>query len=102
MDKRLLVLALGMFALGTDTFVVAGVLPQIAHTFHVDIAVAGRAGTKERVMRKMTAVAYDIARGSVGAYYPEANVLIALDQYDKLSGTPSYKSTPVVIRPAAA
>ena len=30
MDKRLLILALGMFALGTDTFVVAGVLPEIA------------------------------------------------------------------------
>ncbi|MBX9711107.1 MAG: FdhF/YdeP family oxidoreductase [Xanthobacteraceae bacterium] len=74
----------------------------LKHGDLVDIAVAGRAGTKERVMRKMTAVAYDIARGSVGAYYPEANVLIALDQYDKLSGTPSYKSTPVVIRPAAA
>jgi len=26
MDKRLLVLALGLFALGTDSFVVAGVL----------------------------------------------------------------------------
>ncbi len=30
MDRRLLVLALGMFALGTDSFVVAGLLPEIA------------------------------------------------------------------------
>lgn len=45
MDKRLWVLALGMFALGTDTFVVAGVLPQIARTFNVDIAVAGQLTT---------------------------------------------------------
>ncbi len=35
MDRRLLVLALGMFALGTDSFVVAGVLPQISHSFDV-------------------------------------------------------------------
>ncbi|WP_412180455.1 MFS transporter, partial [Variovorax paradoxus] len=45
MDKRLLVLALGMFALGTDTFVVAGILPQLAHAFDVDIAVAGQLTT---------------------------------------------------------
>ena len=45
MDKRLLVLALGMFALGTDTFVVAGILPQLAHSFDVDIAVAGQLTT---------------------------------------------------------
>jgi predicted MFS family arabinose efflux permease len=45
MDKRLLVLALGMFALGTDSFVVAGVLPQISHTFAVPIGVAGQMTT---------------------------------------------------------
>jgi predicted MFS family arabinose efflux permease len=28
MDRRLLVLAIGMFALGTDSYVVAGVLPE--------------------------------------------------------------------------
>jgi predicted MFS family arabinose efflux permease len=45
MDRRLLVLALGMFALGTDSFVVAGVLPQISHTFDVPIGVAGQMTT---------------------------------------------------------
>ncbi|AHI26332.1 major facilitator superfamily MFS_1 [Komagataeibacter xylinus E25] len=45
MDKRLFVLALGMFALGTDSFVVAGVLPQIAYTFAVPIGVAGQMTT---------------------------------------------------------
>jgi predicted MFS family arabinose efflux permease len=30
MDRRLLVLAIGMFALGTDSYVVAGVLPEIS------------------------------------------------------------------------
>jgi molybdopterin-dependent oxidoreductase alpha subunit len=50
-----------------------------------------------RTMRleKLTAIAYSIARGSVGAYYPEANVLVPLDYIDKESGTPSYKSVPV-------
>ena len=37
MDRRLLVLALGMFALGTDRCVVAGVLPKISRAFGVGI-----------------------------------------------------------------
>ena len=43
----------------------------------------------------ITAIEFDISAGSVGAYYPEANVLVPLDYLDKDSGTPSYKSTPV-------
>ncbi|MBF6637405.1 FdhF/YdeP family oxidoreductase [Rouxiella silvae] len=46
-------------------------------------------------LENMTVIAYNIAPGSVGAYYPEANVLIPLDYIDKQSGTPSYKSVPV-------
>ena len=56
-----------------------------------------------RTMRleKITAIAHEIARGSVGAYYPEANVLVPLHYIDKESGTPSYKSVPVrVVRSA--
>jgi molybdopterin-dependent oxidoreductase alpha subunit len=49
----------------------------------------------------LTAIAHDIARGSVAAYYPEANGLVPLDYQDKESGTPSYKSVPVHIRKAA-
>jgi MFS transporter, DHA1 family, inner membrane transport protein len=45
MDRRLLVLALGMFALGTDSFVVAGVLPEIARGFDVGIGAAGQMTT---------------------------------------------------------
>jgi MFS transporter, DHA1 family, inner membrane transport protein len=41
MDKRLITLAIGMFALGTDSFVIAGVLPQIAHSFRTSIGAAG-------------------------------------------------------------
>ncbi|MGE8566037.1 MAG: FdhF/YdeP family oxidoreductase [Achromobacter sp.] len=56
-------------------------------------------GQSHRRLR-LTAIAYDIAAGSVGAYYPEANDLCPLDYQDKQSGTPSYKSIPVVIRKA--
>lgn len=42
MDRRLLVLAVGMFALGTDSFVVAGVLPGISRAFGVSIGAAGQ------------------------------------------------------------
>ncbi len=45
MDRRLLVLALGMFALGTDSFVLAGVLPQISRSFDVSIEAAGQMTT---------------------------------------------------------
>jgi molybdopterin-dependent oxidoreductase alpha subunit len=69
----------------------------LKHGDLVDVSVVPDAGSKpsERVMRNLTAVAYNIAQGSVAAYYPEANVLVALDHYDVKCGTPSYKSTPV-------
>ena len=41
-DARLLWLALGMFALGTDAYVVAGVLPEIAHATMVSASLAGQ------------------------------------------------------------
>ena len=47
----------------------------------------------------ITVVAYAIARGTVGAYYPESNVLIPLDYIDPQSGTPAYKSVPVRVCP---
>jgi anaerobic selenocysteine-containing dehydrogenase len=74
----------------------------LKHGDLVDITVVPDEKSKsgKRVMRNLTAVAYNIAQGSVAAYYPEANVLVALDHYDVKSGTPSYKSTPVLIRAA--
>jgi anaerobic selenocysteine-containing dehydrogenase len=72
----------------------------LKHGDLVDVSVVPDAGSKPdtRVMRNLTAVAYNIAQGSIATYYPEANVLVALDQYDAKSGTPSYKSTPVLLR----
>lgn len=42
MDRRLLVLATGMFAVGTDSFVIAGILPDVARSLGVTIPVAGQ------------------------------------------------------------
>ncbi len=54
-----------------------------------------------RVLAGQTLVAYPIARGAVAAYYPEANCLVALEDYDRRSGTPAYKSIPVSLRKVA-
>jgi len=54
-----------------------------------------------RRLRGFTAIAYNIPRGSIGAYYPEANCLVPLDYIDHQSGTPGYKSVPVRISKAA-
>jgi molybdopterin-dependent oxidoreductase alpha subunit len=72
----------------------------LKHGDLVDITVLPDAGSKpdKRVMHNLTAVAFNIAEGSIATYYPEANVLVALDHYDVKSGTPSYKSIPVLIR----
>jgi len=76
----------------------------LRHGDLVDLSVSPDAGSKsgERVMCSLTAVAYNIAQGSIATYYPEANVLVALDHYDVKSGTPSYKSTPVLLRASAS
>ena len=54
----------------------------------------------ERAMYGLTVVVYRMAAGSIGAYLPEANVLLSLDAVDTQSLTPAYKSVPVIIRKA--
>jgi len=71
----------------------------LAHGDLVEIETALPSPAPRRLT--LTAIVYDIARGSVAAYYPEANGLVPLDYQDKESGTPSYKSVPVHIRKAA-
>ena len=51
-------------------------------------------------MRGVEVLAADIARGSLLAYYPEANVLIGR-AVDPRSRTPAFKSTPVRVVPTA-
>ncbi|MDQ1215089.1 FdhF/YdeP family oxidoreductase [Pantoea anthophila] len=50
-----------------------------------------------RQMKNLTIVIIDMASGSVGAYYPEANVMVPLDSHDTQSGIPAYKSIPVAM-----
>jgi molybdopterin-dependent oxidoreductase alpha subunit len=76
----------------------------LSHGDLVDVEAAAEAGdpaAAKLIVRNLTAVAYDIPRGAAAAYYPETNGLIALGNYDRESGTPSYKSVPVRVRRAA-
>ena len=73
----------------------------LAHGDLIDLVLASP-GAAPRELLRMTAVAYNIPQGSVAAYYPEANVLVSLDQHDAKSGTPAYKSIPIRITASAA
>jgi molybdopterin-dependent oxidoreductase alpha subunit len=76
----------------------------LRHGDRVDVTEAAEPGQNaapSRALRGLTVIAYDIPRGSAGAYYPEANGLIALEQKDAQSGTPAYKGIPVLVSPAA-
>ena len=88
----------GVFGRRDVLFVNAADLSRLGleHGDLVEIETALPSGEPRRL--KLTAIAYDIARGSVAAYYPEANGLVPLDYKDEESGTPSYKSVPVRIR----
>ena len=74
-------------------------LAKLEHGDLVDIETVS--STRNLRLDNITAIEYQIARGSVAAYYPEANVLVPLDYIDKACGTPSYKSIPVRIHKAA-
>jgi molybdopterin-dependent oxidoreductase alpha subunit len=60
----------------------------------VDLTGAIEDGVR-RVVEGFRIVAYTIPRGTVGAYYPEANALIPLHHHDRQAHTPAYKATPV-------
>lgn len=87
MDRRLLVLAIGMFALGTDSYVVAGVLPEISRAFDVSIGAAGQMTTVYSVTFALlsptiAAIAATVSRKrlllSGGAIFVLANLATAL------------------------
>lgn len=73
MDKRLLALACGMFAVGTDSFVVSGVLRQVAASLGVSIALAGQ-------MVTLFALSYALLSpviAAVAAHWPRKRLLLA-------------------------
>lgn len=73
MDRRLFVLAAGMFAVGTDSFVVAGILPEVAKSLDVSIAVAGQ-------MVTVYALSYALLSPVIAAtlsHWPRKRLLLA-------------------------
>jgi predicted MFS family arabinose efflux permease len=73
MDRRLLVLAIGMFALGTDSYVVAGVLPEISRAFDVSIGAAGQMTT----VYSITFALLSPIIAATAASIPRKNLLLA-------------------------
>jgi predicted MFS family arabinose efflux permease len=73
MDRRLIVLAAGMFAVGTDSFVVAGILPQVAASLGVSIPLAGQ-------MVTLYALSYALLSPTVAAlaaHWPRKRLLLS-------------------------
>jgi formate dehydrogenase major subunit len=60
---------------------------------HVDVV--GEWAGVERRAERFRLVAYDVARGTCAAYFPEANVLVPLDSQAAESGTPTSKAVVV-------
>ena len=71
------------------------------HLALVEIDALSNDDVKRRVSG-FAALPYDIPRGSIAAYYPEANPLLALAHHDAKSGTPAAKSIPVTVRAMTA
>jgi MFS transporter, DHA1 family, inner membrane transport protein len=72
MDRRLFILALGMFAMGTDNFVVAGILPSVAESLHVTVSLAGQ-------MVTVYALSYAVlapVMAALGARWPRKLLLL--------------------------
>jgi predicted MFS family arabinose efflux permease len=96
MDRRLLVLALGMFALGTDNFVVAGILPDVAHSLGTSPSLAGQmvavyalsfavmapvmaavAGSWPRKLLLLAALGIFVAGNAISALAADLNTVLA-------------------------
>ena len=55
----------------------------------------------ERVVHGFKIVPYNVPDGSCAAYCRETNPLLPLNLYDPLSGAPSAKGIPVVLKPVS-
>ena len=67
---------------------------------HVDITSVWDDGVRRHV-EDFLLVEYDIPQGCLGAYYPETNPLVPLESTGDGCGTPTSKSIPVLLTPAA-
>jgi MFS transporter, DHA1 family, inner membrane transport protein len=73
MDRRLIVLAAGMFAIGTDSFVIAGILPEVSSSLGVSIGVAGQ-------MVTLYALSYALLSpviAATAAHWPRKRLMLA-------------------------
>ncbi|ALM54647.1 CbbBc protein [Halomonas huangheensis] len=61
----------------------------------VDLVGEPRNDGSERRAPSFRLVKYDIPSGCVGAYYPETNVLVALESHGADTGTPASKAIPI-------
>ena len=57
---------------------------------------------RTRTLGGLLPIAHDMPRGCVGAYFPEANILVPLQSHGPRSGTPSSKAVPVTVTADAA
>jgi len=63
---------------------------------YVDIETVWNDGILRKVSH-FKLVGYNIPRGNLAAYYPEANPLVPLSHFGKDTGTPASKSIPVIV-----
>ncbi len=56
----------------------------------------------KRIVHSFRIVPYNIPRGSLAAYYPETNPLVALSSHDKRAKIPASKSIPVILHRGSA
>jgi MFS transporter, DHA1 family, inner membrane transport protein len=73
MERGLLVLACGMFAIGTDSFVVAGVLDQISMSYGVSVALAGQMVT----LYALSFALLSPVIAAAAAHWPRKRLLLA-------------------------
>jgi len=62
---------------------------------------AGEHGEEQRRLTGLRLVPYDVPRGCVAAYFPEANALVPIGQFADRSLTPAYKSIVVSLSAAS-
>ncbi|MGH7869671.1 MAG: MFS transporter, partial [Candidatus Dormibacteraceae bacterium] len=96
MLRKLSPLTVGAFAIGTDVFVVAGLLPNIAHSLSVSPALAGQLVTAFALIYAIASPILAVVTGTVGRktlivlvllIFAAANVLAAVStSYPMLLG----------------
>ena len=68
----------------------------------IDVTTALEFKRTDRIVQGLMLVEHALPDGCCASYYPETQPLIALEDHDPQSLTPSYKSVPVHIQPAGA